>query len=65
MVQWLKLHAPTAGSESSIPGWGTKIPHGRKKKKKVLIEHLLCAEWWRDTHFVNTGLKASLRSIDH
>ena len=35
-----------------------------KKKKKVLIEYLLCAEWWRDTHFVNTGLKASLRSID-
>ena len=65
MVQWLKLRAPAAGSESSIPGWGTKIPHGQKKKKKVLIEHLLCAEWWRETHFVNTGLKASLRSIGH
>ena len=33
--------------------------------KKVLIEHLLCAEWWRDTHFVNTGLKVSLCSIDY
>ena len=27
MVQWLRLLAPNAGSMSSIPGWGTKIPH--------------------------------------
>ena len=26
-VQWLRLHASTAGGAGSIPGWGTKIPH--------------------------------------
>ena len=38
MVQWLRLHAPTAGGASSIPGERTKILHilqyGKKKKKK-------------------------------
>ena len=37
-VQWLELHASTAGDMDLIPGWGTKIPqaawHGQKKKKK-------------------------------
>ena len=36
-VQWLRLHASTAGGMGSIPGWGTKIPHatwyGAKKKR--------------------------------
>ena len=36
-VQWLRLHATTAGGTGSIPGQGTKIPHatwqGQKKKK--------------------------------
>ena len=36
-VQWLRLHAPTAGGMGSIPGWGTKVPHaiqlGHSKKK--------------------------------
>ena len=27
VVQWLRLHASTAGGASSIPGPGTKIPH--------------------------------------
>ena len=35
-VQWLRLHASTAGDVGSIPDRGTKIPHavqwGRKKK---------------------------------
>ena len=26
VVQWLRLHASTAGGMGSIPGWGTKIP---------------------------------------
>ena len=26
-VQWLRLHASTAGATSSIHGWGTKISH--------------------------------------
>ena len=38
IVQWLRLHAPTAGDTGSIPGQGTKILHymqcGQKKKKK-------------------------------
>ena len=36
-VQWLRLHASTAGGTGSIPGWGTKIPQAvqcRQKKKK-------------------------------
>ena len=37
-VQWLGLHASTAGGTSSIPGWGNKILqatyHGQKEKKK-------------------------------
>ena len=38
-VQWLRLHASTAGGVGSIPGWETKIPHAarcRQKKKKVM-----------------------------
>ena len=27
-VQWLPLHASTVGGLGSIPGQGTKIPHG-------------------------------------
>ena len=38
-VQWLGLHASTAGGSGSIPGRGTKIlhaaQHSQKKKKKA------------------------------
>ena len=38
VVQWLRLHASTAGGTGSIPGGATKIPHawrcGKKKKTK-------------------------------
>ena len=27
MIQWLRLHASTAGGMSSIPSWGTQILH--------------------------------------
>ena len=27
VVQWLQLHASTAGGRGSVPGQGTKIPH--------------------------------------
>ena len=27
VVQWLRLHASTAGETGYIPGWGTKIPY--------------------------------------
>ena len=33
-VQWLKLHASTAGSTGSIPGEGTKIPHAIQHSHK-------------------------------
>ena len=29
-VQWLRLHASTAGGVGSIPGRGTKMPHAKK-----------------------------------
>ena len=41
VVQWLRLHASTAGGVGSIPGQGTKIlhtvQHGQKKKKKGMV----------------------------
>ena len=45
MVQWLRLHAPNAGDMSSIPCYGTKIPHasqhGRKKGKEKVIKFVV------------------------
>ena len=46
MVQWLGLHASTAGGPGSIPGRGTKItrkPRGvaTKKKKKNQTSDIL------------------------
>ena len=53
VVQWLRLHASTAGDMGSIPGQGTKILHymqcGQKKKDKddqLKPPHLLL---WRPT----------------
>ena len=35
MVQWLRLHASTAGGTGSIPGWERScLPCGTAKKKK-------------------------------
>ena len=33
-VQWLRIHTSTAGATGLIPGWGTKILHAKKKKKR-------------------------------
>ena len=37
-IQWLRLHAPSAGGTGLIPDQGTKIPHaaqrGQKKRNK-------------------------------
>ena len=45
VVQWLRLHAPNAGSPGSIPGRGTKIPQamwlGQKKRTKKLISFII------------------------
>ena len=42
-VQWLRLHASSAGEAGSIIGWGTKIPRAtrqsQKKKKHILGPH--------------------------
>ena len=51
VVQCLRLHAPTAGS--SIPGWGTKIPHGWGENSvdwaptmcRVVERHTFCQHW--------------------
>ncbi|TEA28579.1 hypothetical protein DBR06_SOUSAS2010227, partial [Sousa chinensis] len=40
VVQWVRLHTPSAGGPGSIPGWGTrshmhaktKSPHAATKK---------------------------------
>ena len=34
MVQWLRLCTSNAGGTGSIPGQGTRIPHGSAKKQK-------------------------------
>ena len=34
VVQWLRLHASTAGGPSSIPGRGTKIPQSAQHSQK-------------------------------
>ena len=33
-VQWLRLHASTAGGAGSIPGQGTKITHAARHSQK-------------------------------
>ena len=33
-IQWLRLHASTAGAAGSIAGQGTKIPHATQPKKE-------------------------------
>ena len=44
VVQWLRLHASTAGGMGSIPGRGTKIPHAawhsHEKKEKDGSRHV-------------------------
>ena len=59
-MQWLELHASTAGGHGFNPGWGTKILHAarcsqkRKKKKKqqqktpFISRHLPGARGYRD-----------------
>ena len=61
VVQWLRLYASNAGGASSIPGWGTKIPHATgHKRSKITVppssqncfeNHMIVwknrsAKWW-------------------
>ena len=32
-IQWLTLHASTAGRMGLTPGWGTKMPHTMSRKQ--------------------------------
>ena len=47
-VQWLGLHASTAGGKGLIPGRGTKIPHAAWPKEKTATK-----DWWC-LHIVET-----------
>ena len=40
MVQWVRLHASTAGGTGSIPGQETKIPHASQTKNKKTCSQL-------------------------
>ena len=35
MVQWLRLGTPTAGAVGLMPDWGNKIPHAKKREKRI------------------------------
>ena len=35
VVLWLRLHASNAGAVGSIPGRGTKIPHGGELRSHI------------------------------
>ena len=37
VVQWLRLHASTAGAMGLIPGQGTKIPHAAEHSQKIKL----------------------------
>ena len=49
-VQWLRVHASTAGGMGLIPGQGTKIPHAVRcavptplpKKRTIIASTLFC-----------------------
>ena len=34
VVQWLRLHTPSAGGVGSIPGWGTKMPRAAQRGQR-------------------------------
>jgi len=40
-VQWLRLHASTAGGVGSIPGQGTKIPYASAWPKKKRMQFII------------------------
>ena len=54
-VQWWGLCASTSGSMGSSPGWGTKILHNMRTKKKsdtclipIFSRYLENIEWWEE-----------------
>ena len=43
-VQWLRLHAPSAGGVSSAPGKGAKIPQAQWQKNTLCLPSKCLAE---------------------
>ena len=52
VVQWLRLHTPSAGSLSSIPGQGT-----RSYISQLKILHATTEDPWENVNFLNEGRK--------
>jgi len=51
MVQWVGLHASTAGGMGVIPGQGTKILYAlqqsqKKNKKPATTKNMWIKYWW-------------------
>ncbi|TEA28840.1 hypothetical protein DBR06_SOUSAS4010053, partial [Sousa chinensis] len=42
MVQWVKLHAPNAGSPGLIPGWGTRSYMPQPKSSHTSAKKSAC-----------------------
>ena len=45
VVQWLRLHASTAGDAGWIPGWEAKIPHAAHEAKRKKPARTVRGEW--------------------
>ena len=43
-VQWLRLHAPSGGGVSSVPGKGAKIPQAEWQKNTLCLPNKCLAE---------------------
>ena len=65
VVQWVRLHPPSAGGMSSIPGLGTKIPHASRwgQKKKSLGRIIFQRRQWKPTPVLLPGKSHERRSL--
>ena len=63
-VQWLGLSASTAGSTGSISGWGTKIPHAGRPKKKFCLQRFISVKVFNNSsHLTPSIIHVSLPSL--
>ena len=58
VVQWLGLHASTAGGTGSIPGRGTRIPCAVRCSPKKKKEELGRNTWASEGSAVQTGQRS-------
>ena len=65
VVQWLRLHASTAGETGYIPGWGTKIPYASWCNNKKIKFDILGFPGGSDSEesACNVGDLGSIRKI--